>query len=88
MTVRLDFDQPTYGPTDPIGFQVVVEGEPTTVTRDVTCTGTVTLPAGQPQPVSGTTQVVETTTYGPFTAAGYTVEQDQADPSRFTATPQ
>lgn len=87
MSTRLQFDQPTYGPDDVIRFQVAVEGEPTSVSRDVTFTGTVTLPAQSPQEVSGTAQVVEDASYGPFTAPGYTVVQDPADPSSYTATP-
>ncbi|MDH6460106.1 hypothetical protein M2302_000257 [Micromonospora sp. A200] len=87
MTIRVDFDQPSYGPDDPIRFQVVVEGEPATVTRDVTFTGEVTLPAQAPQQVSATTQIVEGTVYGPFTAPGYDVAQDPTDPTQYTATP-
>ncbi|MER7331654.1 MULTISPECIES: hypothetical protein [unclassified Micromonospora] len=87
MTVRLEFDQATYGPDEPINFHVVVEGEPTSVTRDEVFTGTVTLPGQPPQEVSGAAQVVETTAYGTFTNDHYTVVQDPADPSRYTATP-
>lgn len=87
MPIGLEFDQPTYGSGDPIRFQVVVEGEPAAVTRDVTFAGEVTLPAQAPQPVSGTTQVVETAAYGPFTAPGYTVAQDPTDPTQYPATP-
>lgn len=87
MTARVEFSKTSYGPTEPIGFQVVVEGEPTSVSRDVTVTGSVVLPAQSPQQVSGTTQVVEGSTFGPFTAPGYDVVQDPAEPSRFTATP-
>lgn len=87
MPIRLEFDQPTYGPTDIIRFQVVVEGDPASVERDVTFTGEVTLPAQAPQQVSGTIQVVEDAAYGPFTADGYTVVQDPTDPTQYTATP-
>lgn len=87
VSVHLEFDQPAYRPGDTIRFRVVVEGEPTSVTRDEQFTGTVTLPGQPPQEVSGTAQVVDGTVYGPFTADNYTVAQDPADPSQYTATP-
>lgn len=87
MSVSLTFDQPTHRPDEQIHFQVNVEGEPTSTSKDVTFTGSVTLPGQTTVPVSGTTQVVDEATYGPFTADGYTVVQDEADPSRYTATP-
>lgn len=87
MTVRVQFDKTSYAPTEPIVFRVVVDGEPTTTTKDVTVNGTVTLPGQTVQPVSGTTQVIDEVVYGPFTADGYDTAQDPADPSRYTATP-
>lgn len=85
--IRLEFDKTSYAPTDPIHFQVVVEGMPTSVQRDVVFAGEITPPQQQTRQVTGAAQVVETTTYGAFTADGYAVEQDPADPSRYTATP-
>lgn len=87
MTVSVQFSKTTYGPTEPIHFQVLVEGEETTTTTDVTVNGSVVLPGANTVPVSGVTQVVDGTTYGTFAADGYTVEQDPVDPSRYTATP-
>ncbi|MGC4886711.1 hypothetical protein [Micromonospora sp. DT227] len=87
MTVRVEFDKTSYSPIEPIKFQVVIEGEPTMVTKTVTVNGTVTLPGATTQDVSGITTVVDKTVYGPFTADGYDVVQDPADPSRYTATP-
>lgn len=87
MTVSVAFDKTSYAPTEPINFQVVVEGEPTTTTTDVTVNGSITLPGQTTQAVSGTTQVVDGVVYGPFTADGYDVVQDSTDPSRYTATP-
>lgn len=87
MSIRVEFDATSYAPGDPIGFQVVVEEEPVTVTRDEVFTGTVTLPGQPPQEVSGAATVVETATYGPFTNDRYDVVQDSTDPAQYTATP-
>jgi hypothetical protein len=81
-TATLTFDQLSYGPVDPIHFQVVVS-VPMSVTTTVT--GSVELPDGTELPAESTTTVHGT--YGPFVAAGYDVEQDPDDPSRFTLTP-
>ncbi|MFG1872162.1 hypothetical protein [Micromonospora arborensis] len=87
MQIHLEFDQPAYGPGDPIHFRVVVEGEPTTVSREEPFTGVVTVPGQPPQEVTGVATVSETATYGPFTSPNYAVSQDPADPAGFTATP-
>lgn len=88
MTVSVSFNKTTYGPDEPINFQVVVVGEPTTVTKDVTVNGSIVLPGENTVPVAGTTQVVDQVSYGTFAADGYAVAQDPVDPSRYTATPQ
>lgn len=88
MSVRIEFSKTSYAAGEPIEFQVVVEGEPTTVTTDIVVNGSIVLPGRSAMPVSGATQVIDGTTYGEFTADGYTVEQDQVDPSRYTAVPQ
>ncbi|MFG3710875.1 hypothetical protein [Micromonospora sp. NPDC047730] len=87
MTVSVVFSKATYRPDEQISFQVVVEGEPTTVTKDVTVNGSVVLPGQNTVPVTGSTRVVDDITYGAFAAEGYAVEQDPTDPSRYTATP-
>jgi hypothetical protein len=81
-TATIVFDRDSYGPADDIHFQVQVS-VPMTETRTVT--GAVKLPDGTSLPAESTTTVHGV--YGPFTADGYTVVQDSADPSRFTATP-
>lgn len=81
-TVTLTFDQSSYGPADTIHFQVSVSAP---MTSAVTVAGHVTLPDGTSLPAESTTTVHGT--YGPFTADGYTVTQDPADPSKFTLTP-
>lgn len=83
--MSLAFTKAGYDPDEPIEFQVVVEG-PTETTRTVTFTGTVTMPEAAPTPVSGSTTVVDRVEYGAFAADGYSVTQDPADPSRYTAT--
>lgn len=88
MTVSVAFDKTSYTPDEPINFQILIEGEPVSVSRDVTFTGTVTLPEQNPRTVSGTTTVVNNkVVYGAFAADGYDVVQDPSDPSRYTATP-
>lgn len=87
MSIAVAFDKAVHRPGEPIQFQVVVEDEPTTVTETVTVTGSVVLPGQTTVLVSGSTTVADEITYGAFTADGYTVEQDQADPSRYIATP-
>lgn len=87
MPIRVEFDQPSYAPGDPIRFQVVVEGEPTIVSSEEVFTGTVTLPGQPSQEVTGVATVVETTVYGAFTNPNYEVVQDPQDPSRYAATP-
>lgn len=87
MSLALVFDKAVYRPGEPIQFQVVVEGEPTTVTETVTVNGSVVLPGQNTVLVSGSTTVVDEITYGAFAADGYTVAQDPVDPSRYTATP-
>lgn len=81
-TAALTFDQLSYGPDDPIHFQVVVS---VPMTATTTVTGGVVLPDGTELPAESTTTVHGV--YGPFVAAGYDVTQDPDDPSRFTLTP-
>lgn len=87
LTVRVQFSKDNYAPDEPIAFQVVIEGEVTSVSRDVTVNGVVVLPGQGGVPVSGTTQVIDDVSYGTFAADGYDVTQDPDDPSRYTATP-
>lgn len=82
-TASLVFDQVDgYNVGDTVHFQVVVS-VPMVVTTAVS--GAVELPDGTHLPAESTTTVHGT--YGPFVMAGYTVTQDEDDPSRFTATP-
>jgi hypothetical protein len=81
-TATLTFDQPSYGPTDVIHFVVSVD---VPMTKTMMVSGGIETPDGAELPATSTTVVHGL--YGPFTADGYTVEQDPADPSRFTLTP-
>jgi hypothetical protein len=85
--VRVEFDQASYRHGDTIRFQVLVEGA-SPVVDVVEFTGSVTLPGGEVRPVSTSVDVVDGPVFGPFTAAGYRVEQDPYDPSHYTATPE
>ncbi|MFI7608774.1 hypothetical protein ACIBTV_27190 [Micromonospora sp. NPDC049366] len=88
MSVRLQFSKTAYRPDEQIHFQVIVEGEQTVVSREVAVSGSVVLPGANVVPVTGLASVVDEIAYGTFVADGYTVEQDQVDPSRYIATPQ
>lgn len=86
-TVTITFDQPEYGPADPITFTVTTN---TSMTATTTVQGFVTLPGGVQLPA--TAQTVVHGTYGPWTvtsSAGttYTVSQDVEDPAVWHATP-
>lgn len=82
MSVVVKFDKDSYAPGETIGFQVVVD-QPMTST--ITLSGSVELPSGETLPATSTTTI--SGLYGPFTAPLFVVTQDEADPSRFTATP-
>lgn len=83
MPATLVFDKDTYAPTEVIRFQVVVDPEP--MSRSVTVTGSVEAADGTELPAEATTTVHGV--YGDFIAAGYIVDQDATDPSRFVAAP-
>ena len=82
MTATIRFDKDSYAPGETIGFQVLVD-QPMTST--ITVSGSVELPAGEALPATSTTTI--SGLYGPFTAPGFVVSQNAADPSRFTAVP-
>lgn len=87
MSISIVFDKPEFRADEPITFRTVVEDETAEVRRQVTVAASVALPDQSPIEVQGTTTVVERVWYGPAAVDGYTVTQDPADPSRYTATP-
>lgn len=82
MGAHITFGKASYQPGETIGFTVTVD-EP--MSKTVTVTGEVVTPGGDHLPATCDTTVYGT--YGPFTAEGYVVTPDPADPAHFLATP-